>query len=304
MNPNGAIVDVGSVPISDSGIFNYTFVTGSMRGWISGRYTVRVHYGARGITAETNGYFDYEAEMEPIPADTFSPIPGIAIFREIRRAHYDELLSSANSFFTDAIVGSGSFFDPTDLTTVRQAPRVPSASRGSELAKTLRELPAGMKNWSQYQNLCKEILIYCLSPGLSEPEEEVPNEDQTQRKDLVFKIPHATTDMWQYVTLTYGAQAVIVDCKNYESQRCPLLQPKGDNVSMLSKTVMIFGIIVSRQEISTGAKAEQKRLWNEDDKLILCLNDAHLLKMLELKEKGDDPAKVIDDAQWEFRKSL
>jgi len=60
----------------------------------------------------------------------------------------------------------------------------------------------------------------------------------------------------------------------------------------------------SRLEPTESAIKEVKRLWRDDKKLILCLTDAHLIKMLELKEKNKEPEIVIDNAIHEFLRVL
>ena len=46
------------------------------------------------------------------------------------------------------------------------------------------------------------------------------------------------------------------------------------------------------------------RIWIDDDKMLLCLNDLDLVKMLELKDRDEDPSEVIDKTVRSFRQSL
>lgn len=59
-----------------------------------------------------------------------------------------------------------------------------------------------------------------------------------------------------------------------------------------------------RAGLSEGGKKGQKERWEQGDKLLICLNDQDLIKMLELKEKEDEPWKVIDKGIVDFLKSL
>ena len=48
----------------------------------------------------------------------------------------------------------------------------------------------------------------------------------------------------------------------------------------------------------------QENIWKEEGKMLLCINDNDLEKMLELKENHDEPWKVIDDGIHSFLMSL
>ena len=60
----------------------------------------------------------------------------------------------------------------------------------------------------------------------------------------------------------------------------------------------------SRLGPTKSAIKETERLWTQENKLILCLMDDHLIKMLDLKEKNKKPEIVIDKAMHEFFRVL
>jgi hypothetical protein len=96
---------------------------------------------------------------------------------------------------------------------------------------------------------------------------------------------------------------VIVECKNYAE---PL---QANQVTITSKylgakRMGLFGIIVCRKGFAESARKEQERLWMEEEKMIICLEDNDLLKMLELRETGEDPTKVIDSEIRLLRSSI
>jgi hypothetical protein len=84
--------------------------------------------------------------------------------------------------------------------------------------------------------------------------------------------------------MSHSSLAVIVECKNY-GKELPANQVVITSKYFGPKRLGNFGIILTRKGLSSSAKAEQKRLWSEESKMILCLNDADLTKMLELKEQ-------------------
>ena len=136
-----------------------------------------------------------------------------------------------------------------------------------------------------------------------EPLEEKETKGGGQRRDLIFHIPHEVSKFWKWIMITYSSLALIVECKNCSSELVP------NNVVISSKyfggkRLSLFGLIVTREGLGETAKDEQKRIWLEEDKMIICLNDRDLVKMLELKDRDEDPSKVIDEAVRSFRQSL
>ena len=47
----------------------------------------------------------------------------------------------------------------------------------------------------------------------------------------------------------------------------------------------------------------QRDLWVNSDQLVICLTENDLIKMLDLKEAGDEPWKVIDQLMKDFHNS-
>lgn len=198
---------------------------------------------------------------------------------------------------------SQGYYPEAVLEQLREVPAEAKETYGKELSNKLKKVECGSGGWNQYQVVCKEILSYTLVPPLLDPQEEVYNEQGTQRRDLLFPIPNDVTGFWNFIKLTHESLSIIVDTKNY----CDELPPNQMVIASKyfgKKRLGMFGIIVTRKGLSEGARTEQRRFWMEEDKLILCLTDEDLLKMIRLKEDDDDPAKVIDDHYRKFRTSL
>jgi hypothetical protein len=209
------------------------------------------------------------------------------------------------------------YFPTSELHVVKESLPVTEKSRAALFEQKLKDcLPSdGNKvetkkalfdsKWRLYQDAYKEILSYTLIPPLLGPLEEssTASTGGSQRRDLIFNIPHDVNGFWHWVSIVHESLSIIVECKNYGT----LL--KQNQVVITSKylgrkRLGNMAIILTRKGLSKNAIKEQKRLWLEDDKLILCLNDQDLIKMLQLKEHKDDPSKVIDDALRSFRESL
>jgi hypothetical protein len=176
-------------------------------------------------------------------------------------------------------------------------------SQAKRLRSKLAACVPGKGSWKGYQGVCREILSYALVPPLLEPSEETATTSRSQRRDLIYQIPYDAGDFWKWISLNYKSLALIVECKNYAD----LLPPSQITITSKyfgEKKLGLFGAIICRKGLSESAKHEQTRLWMEDEKMILSLTDDDMTNMLALKEAGDDPSKVIDNAIRLFRQSI
>ena len=65
-----------------------------------------------------------------------------------------------------------------------------------------------------------------------------------------------------------------------------------------------LGLVISRKGLSTNGLKAQQNLWRYQGKMLLCLDDNDMAKMLELKDSGEEPWKIIDLKEREFRLSF
>jgi hypothetical protein len=202
-----------------------------------------------------------------------------------------------------ARVHTSGFYPEIELDTLTTKPEIPPKSKAQELVERLKNCQPGQVHWREYEDVCKEILSYCLEPPLLPPEEQSVTADGLHKRDLIFHIPMDNLPgFWHYILTVYG-RAVIVDCKNYSHEL------KENEIVIASKylgkkKLTKLGLLVTRAGLSEGGKKGQKERWEQEDKLLICLNDQDLIKMLELKEKEDEPWKVIDKGIVDFLKSL
>lgn len=142
-----------------------------------------------------------------------------------------------------------------------------------------------------------------ICPPLLEPLEQSRTETGLHVRDLILISPIHQAVFWGYIRDKFDSSALVVECKNYCS---PV---EGNQIVISSKylgknRLGRFGIVCCRVFPASSAIKEVKRLWVEDNKLVLCLTDDHLIKMIELKGKNKTPEIVIDNAIHEFLRSL
>ncbi len=195
-----------------------------------------------------------------------------------------------------------SYLRPSELEAAEQQYHIEPQSRAGELVEKLKSCPTGREHWRDYEDVCKEILTYCLTPPLTEPSEQNRTENGFERRDLIFHIPHEVTKSvwsWLHTHQQFCSLGIIVDCKNYSSEL------NGDEVHKTTKYLSkerlgLFGIIITRVGLAKSGQARQNESWRSDSKLVVCLNDRDLELMLGMKEGGEDASIVVDKKIREF----
>ncbi len=195
------------------------------------------------------------------------------------------------------------YFPSKEFLVLKEPIKVPRKSVATKYIERLNSCPRGERGWSNFQDLCKEALMHLFVPPLLKPFEQSRTEAGLHIRDLIFDIPYSVSRFWGYIRDKFDSSALVVECKNYSS--CI----EGNQIVISSKyfgknRLGRFGIVFSRLGPAESATKEMKRLWTEDNKLVLCLMDDHLIRMIKLKEKNRKPEIMIDKAIHEFLRSL
>ena len=200
-----------------------------------------------------------------------------------------------------AINNSLSFYPPSQY--LQLTALEPQKVQEPPLISKLKCCPMGKEHWKEFEDACEEILEYLFVPALNPPFVQDRTEFDLQRRDLIFDIPYDTTTFWNLIRLSHKSSAVIVECKNF-SGKLPPNEVVITSKYFGEKRCGLFGLIITREGLNESAVKEQKRLWKEDNKMIICLEDKDLIKMILLKNNGHEPEIIIDDKIRTLRRSL
>lgn len=216
--------------------------------------------------------------------------------------YFKNLASSINQIYAalqNLSATIPTFYPPLELSSILEFPSPPTRPLTAKLIRKLTSCKKGVAHWKEYQLICKEIFTYLFVPPLDEPLEESKTKSGLQRRDLIFPIPYNAEGFWSMVRLKYGATAIIVDCKNYNK---PIGKNEVLKVSqyLSKKKLGNFAIILTRESPSQSALKEITRLWNDEEKMIVCLNDEEIITMLKMKENEDEPEKLLERKILQF----
>jgi len=174
---------------------------------------------------------------------------------------------------------------------------------GKRLIKELTKCENNKNFWIQYEEICLKIMKHCFYPPLDEIYFQSRNITGGHKRDIILKIPFGILGSWGLILAIYGP-GVVVDCKNYKRAI------SGTAINDISKyigdgKISTLGIIFTRIQPKQSAMVEQiDQYKNVSKKLIVCLTDDDLIKMIKLKDSKKDPITVIEKAIFDFRLSI
>ncbi len=177
-----------------------------------------------------------------------------------------------------------------------------AATREDDLIARLKGCPKGKKGWVTYQKLMRDVMEVLFCPPLSLPIWELSDEAGINRRDIILP-NYAEEGFWAFIRARYAADYVVVDAKNHTEEigKDPVLAIAH---YLKEAGAGMFGIIVSREGSDKSGKATVKDFWISSRKLVVILDDSHIIQMLTNKKAGLPPEDVIRQRIEEFRLSL
>jgi hypothetical protein len=170
------------------------------------------------------------------------------------------------------------------------------------LLEALRNTTPGKESWSVYQRLSSEIFEYLFCPPLEPPRYNVPDSDSQNIRDMIFE-NSTMTGFWALVRITYAAQYIVVDAKNYSA---PIKKRPVLDIAHYLKSYGcgLFGVLLTRKGAGLDAKHTIREQWIGANKMIVVLSDTDIEELLTIKASGGRPEELIRKKIADFRMSL
>ena len=161
------------------------------------------------------------------------------------------------------------------------------------MAKTCARFLRGGADFKAYENAATEALKYALSEHFAAWLTQQGSETRISIYDLIGRIS-SDHDFWNTIVTQFHSRYVIFEFKNY-TDKIGQGQIYTTEKYLYKTALRATGIIISREGPDENAIAAAKGALREHGKLIINLTTDHLLEMLDLKDSGDDPTKIIVD---------
>lgn len=172
----------------------------------------------------------------------------------------------------------------------------------TELINKLKSIASGKASWSEYQKLIKQILDLLFSSKLSTPIEESSDFSKTNRRDFILR-NYAENGFWALIRNRYLADFIVIDAKNY-SKKVSKREVLQISNYLKAHGTGLFGIIISRNGGDKGSNYTCRDLWALHNKLVIILDDNHIINMLLAKKNNLNTEEVIQQEIEKFRLSI
>lgn len=172
--------------------------------------------------------------------------------------------------------------------------------RSVELARRIRECPAGKAGWREFEDACLEALHYLFVPPLEEPLIQARSYSGVDRRDAIFPNRNLTiVNNWGHLYVELQARLILFEFKNYDTQEIGK-EETNQTRNYLTKPMGRLAILCSNRAPNSAAHIKRNSIYNEDGKVILFVTTEQMCEMLEIKARGDDPSDLIMDLLERF----
>lgn len=169
-----------------------------------------------------------------------------------------------------------------------------------ELLIELQSLECG--NGPPYEDICIKIIKYLFGSHFENYLTQVNSDDGLHRYDLIARAT-PKTEFWKFIINEVNSRYVVFEFKNYcdsISQGQVLTTEK----YLLSQALRKCAFIISRIPPSEAALKMARGAIREHGKLLMLLIDDDLIKMMEMKTRGEDPTDYLFNKADEIFMSL
>lgn len=159
----------------------------------------------------------------------------------------------------------------------------------------LQKCKSGKENQSdkEYERICTDIIKFLFETEFYKVSEQHKTEDEMFRMDLLCSLK-GTTEFWRFLISFYHTRFVVFEYKNYK-------EPISQNLIYITEKYLFpvalrnVAFIVSRKGFDLNAQKAALGCLRESGKLIISIDEDDLIKMVSLKEKGEEPSDYLLD---------
>lgn len=145
----------------------------------------------------------------------------------------------------------------------------------------------------KYEKICTEIIKYLFDTEFFKISEQHKTDDEMFRMDLLCSLK-GTTEFWKFLITFYHTKFVVFEYKNYSdyiSQNLIYITEK----YLFPVALRNVAFIISRKGFDLNAQKATFGCLKESAKLIISLDDNDLIKMIYMKENGEEPSDYLLD---------
>ena len=150
----------------------------------------------------------------------------------------------------------------------------------------------GKNQHSAYETLCLNVLMALFGNELDAWKKQSTTYDGLNRFDIVCRIKTKDNEFWTLLEQHFHSKYIIFECKNYSNQ-----YTQGEVYTtekyLFSTALRKVAIIVSVNGADKNANKAIRCVLRETGKLIISVTHKDLIRMLECKRDGQNPAVEV-----------
>ncbi len=178
-------------------------------------------------------------------------------------------------------------------------------SQVNDFIQNLDACPLGNAGWSQFEELCTDILNFLFVPPLNPPRRQCRTYSGVNRRDAIFPnrnispSPALNARNWYHLFVELDARMILFEYKNYDSTDIGH-EEVNQTRNYLTNPMGRFGIMVCSKAPVDSAHRQRNSVFTNDRKVIIFITKDHLKEMLAMKERGDEPSDLVIDLVEQF----
>jgi len=168
------------------------------------------------------------------------------------------------------------------------------------LRRRLRGCPAGREGWKEFEDTCIDVLRFLFVPPLTEPIIQSRTYSGIDRRDAVF--PNRNLEVvnnWGHLHKELSARMILFEFKNYDLEEIGK-EETNQTRNYMTPPMGRLAIMCCNREPNQAAHLKRNTIFSEDGKVILFVTTEHLIEMIAIKERGEDPSDLIMDMVERF----
>ncbi|GLB27540.1 hypothetical protein LXJ15735_37810 [Lacrimispora xylanolytica] len=142
-----------------------------------------------------------------------------------------------------------------------------------------------------YEKICTDIVEYLFGTEFSQFSKQHKTDDEMFRMDLLCSLK-GTTEFWKFLIRFYNTKFVVFEYKNYSdyiSQNLIYITEK----YLFPVALRNVAFIISRHGFDPNAEKAALGCLKENGKLVVSINDEELVRMIAIKENGEEPSDYL-----------
>ena len=163
-----------------------------------------------------------------------------------------------------------------------------------DLQEKLRKIQPGKENAYEYEKLCEEIMRYLFSENIEFFDAQRKSNDGLYRFDYCGKIKHGNSnEFFDTIQKFFDTKYIVFEFKNY-TEEITQKEIYTTEKYLYEKALRKVAVIVSRKGADENANKAARGSLREAGKLIICLSDENINKLIDIKNNSGDPGDFLE----------